>query len=229
MNEEFGVKSITIADDVKVGSFDGEGIYRLERLRELSYLDKKVKLDFSRLPRLEVLKAVYSKNFERLACLKNLKELLVVSAAPEDCSFLVGLDDLISLRMSGGSVVSMKGVGELRSLASVKLDYMSKVEDASDLSNVAGLTDIYVERCKRLKDFSFVSNSKSVAKLFASEIDSLAFVPSCKRLRDLSFLSLADGDMTPIFESKTLERVYFTPNKKHYTHTLDEVLNLIGR
>jgi internalin A len=101
--------------------------------------------------------------------------------------------------------------------------------DISAVGELSKLKDLYVEKCKRLRDFSCLNENDSIEEIFISELDSIKFVSSMKEIKSLKFWDLQDGDISPVFAARSLKDVFFTPNKKHYTHTVQEVQTLLGK
>ncbi|WP_445367696.1 hypothetical protein ACH5Y9_22825 [Methylomonas sp. BW4-1] len=220
--------SLSIADNFKVLKANIDAIYTMENLSKLSFQDKKIKPDFSKLSQLKVLYIKYNADLSGFSYLKNLTHLLITSLSVKDCSFLEGLNSLKELRLSGGSVESMSGIEKLTSLVDVKIDHCSKLNDISSLGKLNSLTTLHVEKCKLLNDFSFLSNNKSIENLFVSDLDSISFVASMERIKSLRFWNLKDGDISPVLKTKSLISVDFYPDKKHYSHTKAEIKSLMG-
>lgn len=59
-------------------------------------------------------------------------------------------------------------------------------------------------------------------------IASLAFVPAMRRIAYVGFETVVDGDLTPLLSTKTLRDAGFA-DKRHHSHTLEEIKALLGR
>jgi internalin A len=227
--ENRSIRSLIISDNFKVAKAYIDAIYAMHGLKELSFRDKKIKPDFSRLSQLEALFMHYNGVPEGFSSLRNLTHLLMVSLGAKDCSMFKDLTALKLLRMSGGSFETLDGLEELEHLAEIRIDHCPQLNDVSAIGKLRSLKILYIEKCKRLSDFSCLSGNNSIEELFVSELDSIAFVSSMKNIKSLRFWSLTDGDINPVFKAKKLGYVYFTPNKKHYTHTAEEVKSLLEK
>jgi internalin A len=101
--------------------------------------------------------------------------------------------------------------------------------DASALAKLKSLKKLHVEKCKHLRDFSFLAGASELEELFVSELDSIAFVPKLKHLKLLKFWDLADGNVAPALDAPALAKVDLYPDRKHYTHTKAEINAQLAR
>lgn len=103
------------------------------------------------------------------------------------------------------------------------------MENISSLSELNKLETLYIEKCKLLGGFGFLTGNKTIKNLFLSEVDSLDFIPTMKSIKNLKFWELKDGNLTYLLNSPSLEKVEFYPQKKHYTHKKEEINSLINK
>lgn len=223
------ILSLSIADNFKISKINIDSIYSMGVLEKLSFQDKKIKPNFSRLQNLKILYMKYGGVPSGFSSLKNLKSLLVTSISDRDCDFLSGLAALKDLRLSGGAVQSLSGVEDLSNLCDVKIDHCPKLEDASALGELRGLMTLHIEKCKNLVDFSFLEKNDSIENLFVSDLNSISFISSMKKVRTLRFWNLVDGDLSPALAAKSLQAVDFYPNKKHYSQSKEEINILLSQ
>ena len=223
------VRSLSISDSFKPGKVSLEGLYEMPGLRELAYQDRKIRPDLARLPQLEVLYAAWSKGLAGFDALTRLRHLLVTGLGEADCAFMAALTALEQLRVSGGTVASLHGIEGLPRLAEVKLDHCAKLADAKALARLSALAHLHVEKCKLLRDFSWLVGADALDDLFVSELDSIAFVPRMKALRALKFWDLADGDVEPALACATLRKIDFFPDRRHYTRTKAEAVAALAQ
>ena len=222
------IRSVLISDSVKAGNVSLDGLYDMTALRALSWEDKKIRPDLARLPGLEELHGHWSKGLAGFDHLKKLKHLFLRSLNEKDCRFAQGLASLEVLRLTGGSVESLHGIEGLAHLQLVRLGHCASLKDATALAKLTSLVELSSEKCKYLRDFSFLAGAPRLEKLFVSELDSLAFVPTLKHLTFLKFWDLADGNVAPALDAPALEKVDLYPDRKHYTHTKAEVNAVLG-
>lgn len=222
------IRSVTIANDVKVLRLDPEGLYEAQNLRELAYDSVKVKLDFSRLSRLEVLYAKYNENFENFDALTNLRDLLVTSAKTEDCGFLGTAAKLRRLRLNGGTQRSLAGIAGCRNLEQVGIDHLNRLADIDELGQLPELVELSVEACRNVSDYSALAGARKLTKLeVRGPLDSLAFIRELPNLEKLYFDNLIDADFDPMLESDSLRFGPRYPSKRHYPMTLDKLQGLL--
>ncbi|PSL47543.1 internalin A [Chitinophaga niastensis] len=223
------VTSLSVSDSFKIKKLDFDALYNLKHLKKLSFDDKKFKIDFAQLPQLETLYFTYNDDLQNIAALKHLHHLLIKALSQDDCSILTGLTHLKELRLSGGSFTSLSGIEGAPDLQDVNLNYCTKLTDITAIRKLAQLNKLQIEKCKNLTDFPFLANNDVIKELFISELHTLSFVPSMKKLEKLKFWDLKDGDISPVLKSKSLKEVDFYPSKKHYSHTKEEIKQLLKK
>jgi internalin A len=223
------IESLSISDDVKISKVSLEALYSMESLTKLSFQDKKIQPDYSKLSNLQVLYMKFSDLPTGFSCLEKMTDLLITSLNHENCSFFDGLHSLKELRLSGGTIKTLSGIEKAVNLMDVKMDHCSKLHDISSLSALKNLKNVHIEKCKLVTDFSCLTDNTTITHLFASTIDSISFVPTMPQLTSLHFWDLTDGDLNPLLETKLLKEVDFYPNKKHYSYTREEINSLLEK
>lgn len=219
------IRKFTLEDDFKIRSIAGiEALYSLEGLRSIT-LVKDIEMDLQRLKGLRELHIGKIGKLKNIGSLTQLEGLLISFCRDDDCNNLGTLSSLKSLRLCG-SLTNLDGISGLRNLSSVKLSYAPKLENADSLVGLPALTDVHVEKCAKLHEFDFLSGT-GVRKLFISEVDSLAFVREMKELEDLVFWNCKDGNLQPLFECERLRKVWFSKEKKHYSHSRTSVVDAV--
>ncbi len=218
------IESLCIEDDIKIKpKIDLSPLYELKNLHELNFEDKNINPDFSKLPQLETLYFKYHKSITDLSPLKKLKHLLIFSLNVPNCELLSELSSLEMLRLTRGTFTSLKGVENLKKVKRFDVAYNSKLFDANSINHMSGLERLHIEKCKSLTDFSFLKGNTHIKSLFIDTVDTLDFVPTMPNLEDIKFWNCIDASMKPLLESKSLKEIYFYPNKKHYTHKVEEI------
>lgn len=226
-NAQF-IKELSISDYVK-SDLDGiNSLYCLHNLKSLSFQDSSFKIDFSKIPTLENLYFKYNNGVKSIGTLKNLLELLIISFNETNLESLHNLHNLEILRLTRGTFTSLKGIEDLKKIKQLELAYASKLEDILQISSLPNLSKLHIEKCKCLDDFSFLSGNETIEELFIDNVKSLDFVPTMRRLKKINIWNCADGNMSPLLNSKSLEQINFYPNKKHYTHTIEEIIGKTG-
>lgn len=134
------------------------------------------------------------------------------------------MENLDSLDIGGRRLEHLNGIQSMKSLSSLTIGYASKVYDISPIASLPNLKTLHVERCKNMKDFSPLKGNNVIEKLTIDQVESLDFVPQMQSLYAIKFFNCIDGDLRPLLESRTLKDIFFYPNKKHYTHTLEQLI-----
>lgn len=217
------IKRLGMSDHIGVNSEGILRLYTLKDLNSLSFEHPSIKLDFSKLLQLETLYFKYNKGVTNLGALKNLKDLLIFSLNVPSCDILSELSNLEILRLTRGNFTTLQGIENLKKVKRFDVAYNSKLTDAKSLSLLSSLEKLHIEKCKLLTDFSFLKENTSIKELFIDNLDSLEFVSTMPNLEKINFWFCKDGNMKPLLESKSLKQINFYPNKKHYTHTIEEI------
>jgi len=219
------INKLILNDDFKIGKTQFlEDLYTLKKLVHFQS-SQPFNLDFSKLPQLESLYLKDDKKVTNLNSLINLKDLLISSTKKESCAHIKELKNLQELRISG-AIKSLDGIEGLTKVVDVKISYSSKLVNISSLLKLPLLEKLHIEKCKLLNNFSFLKDNTCIKELFIDNIDSIDFVATMPNLERLNFWSCKDGNMKPLLESRSLKQINFYPNKKHYTHTIEEVNEL---
>lgn len=220
-----------IIEDIKIDKVQAssiESIYTLDNLKLLSLKGNKMKIDLSKLSQIEVFYCKYSKAIQNIDSLLNLKDLFIISFNNWDLKLLQRLSELKILRLTGGDFQSLEGIGTMNKLERLDICYNPKLMFPNEINKLSSIKKLHIEKCKKMTDFSFLENNMVIEELFVDKIESLNFIPSMKKLKSINFQDCTDGNLTPLLESSSLEQINFFPNKKHYTHALDEIISITG-
>lgn len=221
------LESLAFCEELNLKKSDLSPLYECERLEHLACVYRADRLDFSRLSSLKSLYLLRGSDALESLALPALQHLLLVSPRNVDCRFLSTLA-LQELRISGGQMQSLKGLEKLAQLRSLELDHSSKLTDISSINDAVRLEQLSIEKCKYLTDFAFLAQHPRLDKIFISELESLGFVTGMRHLSSIRFWDVKDGDLTPLLQSETLRHVDFYPQRKSYSHKLEEILNRIS-
>lgn len=221
-------KGLFISDYIKINEDKIGDLYELSNLKSLSFEDKSFKFDFSQISDLEILHFKYNKGISNFGALKKLVELSIISFSESNLEILIGIGNLEILRLTRGVFASLSGVEYLKKLKRIDLAYASKIQDIKQITLLPNLSELHIEKCKLLNDFSFISGNDTIEELFIDNLNSLSFVPAMPNLKAINFWDCKDGDMTPLLESRSLKQINFYPNKKHYSHTIEQIIKKTG-
>ncbi|UZR99055.1 leucine-rich repeat protein [Chondrinema litorale] len=203
------------------------GLAYLKNLKVFrSSADLKDIIDFNWFPVLEECMIIwnkkYVKNIEKCTSLKSLSIFKYKSTSLETLS---GLHNLNYLDIKFSNINNLSGIETLNKLKNLIFYTCSKLEDINDLKKLkAPLTELNFYKCKKIRDFSIVNKLMSLESLVlygCGEIPSIHFIRDLPKLADINFFEtkVLDGDISPCIG---LEYAGFE-NKKHYSHTFEEI------
>jgi internalin A len=216
------IKSLELSDYIGLNDKDLKGLYELKTLEHLAFEHISVKPDLSNFPLLEKLYFKYNEGTKNINTLKNLQDLLIFSLKTNDCSYLEGLNELKMLRLTRGTFLSINGIENFK-LKRLDINYNSKVENIDAIITLPELETLNIEKCKNIYDYSFLAGNKSIKELSIDNLDTLSFVPSMEKLEKINIWNCKDGNMEYLLKSKSLKNINCYLNKKHYTHTWEEI------
>lgn len=230
----------------------------LNRLSVLPHLhklalraDKVFTIDFSLFPKLEELKYYHTKHTINVETLINLKQLHIYnfnSKELEELKNMVllenltlwdakntnlnGLEKLTNLRnieiVRSKKMSNLDGLCKANKLESVLLYSCNSLNDPRALKDIPNLKDLSIEKCKLLNDLSQLAPNNSIEKIFISTLKDLDFVKTMYNLKRLAFNDVTSGDLSPLFESESLESVCME-SKKKYGYSEREVNKMLLR
>ena len=218
------IRNFILDDDFKITNLkEGRVLSDMQSLVSLS-LSHPIEIEWGKLVNLERLELDSDKYIRGLSALKTLRELLMVALGQEGFQEITALENLDSLDIGGRRLEHLNGIQSMKSLSSLTIGYASKLYDISPIASLPNLKTLHVERCKNLTDFSPLKGNNVIEKLTIDRVDSLDFVPQMQSLYAIKFFNCIDGDLRPLLESRTLKDIFFYPSKKHYTHTLEQLI-----
>jgi hypothetical protein len=155
----------------------------------------------------------------------NLQYLSIRSYKNKSLETIPFYKNLIGLTLDFGSVVSLSGIERFINLRLYEHRYGHNLYDISALKNLPSLIEIELNHCRKIyidNIFEHCRQLKILRYFGCANLSSLSFL---KKLKDIEFFSFSDiniedGDLTPLLKLKYFG---FYPNKKHYSHTLDEL------
>lgn len=217
--------SITNISVANVVNF--ESIYSFRKLKTLYCEKVDLHIDFEKFVSLQNIGIFYNKNFKNLGNLKQLKSAVISKFNEKDMQLFSNWSSIKVLHIYQSQIESLQGLAELRRIDTLCLAHNRKLKDISCINQLDYVADVLFEKNSGLRDYSVLTNNQSIHGLFISELDNLEFVKSMKSLTSFRFWNCKDGNLFPLLENPTLNEVNFTPNKKHYSHTLEEIKRLI--
>lgn len=197
----------------------------LEGLRLICIADNKQPIDFAAFPNLEDLSVAWHSKMtfpERNTTLKRLS-LWNYKPRSKDLTELPEYVNLEELRIIRSPLRSLAGLRRFRRLKHLGLSYLSKLERIADL-DTPSLEILEFDVCRKIRDHERVAAFPRLRVLRLNdcgEMPSLKFLDRMPRLEEFSFVdtNVLDGDLRPLFRLKYAGFL----NKKHYSHTDEEV------
>lgn len=218
------IRNFILDDDFKITNLkEGRVLSDMQSLVSLS-LSHPIEIEWGKLVNLERLVLYSDKYIRGLSALKTLRELLMVALGQEGFQEITALENLDSLDIGGRRLEHLDGIQSMKSLSSLTIGYASKLYDISPIASLPNLKTLHMERCKNMTDFSPLKGNNVIEKLTLDQVESLDFVPQMQSLYAIKFFNCIDGDLRPLLESRTLKDIFFYPSKKHYTHTLEQLI-----
>ena len=218
------IRNFILEDDFKIVNLkEGRVLSDMQSLVYLS-LEHPIEIEWGKLVNLERLELDSDKYVRGLSTLKTLRKLLIVAVGQEGFQEITALENLDSLDIGRGRLEHLNGIQSMKSLSSLTIWYASKLYDMSPIASLPNLKTLHVECCKNMTDFSPLKGNNVIEKLTLDRVDSLDFVPQMQSLYAIKFFNCIDGDLRPLLESRTLKDIFFCPKKKHYTHTLEQLI-----
>lgn len=161
----------------------------------------------------------------------NLKRLIIWSYNPKSKSLkdIVEFENLEYLEITSSNVTDLQMIGCFGCLKELKLSYLTKLTSLSTIETLAKTLEILIiGNAKKLEDYAEIAslhNLKRLSLCSCGNIENIRFIKKLPKLKDFIFAetTITDGDLTPCIG---LDYVGFTPNKKHYSHKMEDFLAL---
>ena len=210
-----------IQDIGNVINFDS--IYNLKEMRNICFQDKqKFTIDISRFTKLQHLGSDYWKGLVNLDKAYSLTSMVICKYPFSNLSLFSELRNLQILHIYSSQIRSLDGIEKLP-IKELCLAINNKLEDIHKINEISTLERLDIERCKMLTDFTFLRGNPYIQDLLIDNPDSINFIGYMPNLKKINFWNCKDGNMNPLLQSQSLEIINFYPNKKHYTHTIEEI------
>ncbi|MFD1800962.1 hypothetical protein ACFSFZ_01925 [Mixta tenebrionis] len=208
---------------------DFSPLYALSKLTSLTIHVKGISIDFNRFSKLTNLTATYSKKFSNFSALTNLRNLWLWHLNTNDFGFFGDFPNLRELKITQSQIRSLDGLSGCENLEKLHLIRCTKLLNLSGIDALKKLNGVFIINSKQMVNFSCLKGNCSIEQLGLNRVDSLDFIRYMPNLKTVGFDELIDGNIALALEIPHIERITFYPNKKHYTHTQQEVNEIIAR
>lgn len=217
--------SITNISSANVINF--ESIYSFQNLETLYCEKVNLPIDFARFGALLNIGIFYSKNFQNLDKLELLETAVISKFTGKDMRLFSDWKSIKILHIYQSQVECLRGIEDLPRIDTLVFAHNRKLTNIDSINLLDYVGEVSFEKNSRLHDFSVLANNRNIHDLFISDLDDLEFIKSMKSLSSFKFWNCKNGDLSPLLANPILKEVYFTPNKKHYSHTLEQVKIMI--
>ncbi|ARN20017.1 hypothetical protein [Piscinibacter gummiphilus] len=187
--------------------------------------------DLSKFPDLEILAQGWKRTFDPSGAGPSLRRLALTGFRPEDGGLgeMTHLHQLSHLSLLTTSVISLDGLQAMPSLLSASFCSAPKLRDISALGDMRNLEVLQFEACKSLEGVADAVRSPALRELECtkcSALSSLSFIRELPALETFLFpdTDVIDGDMSPMLDHPSLNRVLFT-KKKHFSMSYLDVMS----
>ena len=219
--------SITNINTTNVANF--EYIYSLKRLETFYCQQVDLHIDFTRFSSLRNIGIFYNKNFLNLDKLEQLESAVISKLTEKDMSLFSNWKSIKTLHIYQSQIECLKGIEDLIQIDTLVFAHNRKLIDISSINRLDYIGEVSFEKNSKLRDYSVLADNQNIHNLFISDLDDLKFIQSMKSLLSFRFWNCKNGDLSPLLGNPILKDVYFTPNKKHYSHTLEQIKILITK
>ena len=210
------IRRLILDEELPIPPNDGKAIEHLINLEELN-IKEFAQLDFSVFPKLKELVLVNGTSLQGLEKVDSLKLLYLALWKGDSLPKNIGHISATEVRISAGR--KLKNIESLFGLAGLKklmLQDLPALAVSKNINKLKSLTELHVEQCG-WTDFSDLRIA-ALEDIFVSKVASLHFIAKLKSLRKLYIWDSVDGDMLPVMKHPMLKEIYFSVQKKHYSH-----------
>ncbi|MES2269239.1 MAG: hypothetical protein V4520_20920 [Bacteroidota bacterium] len=219
------VKRLSISDGIE----DISVIHGLHDLEFLIISGKSREIDFSCFSSLTELIADWSSYFLNMDKCKSLKRLSFYQYNPKtkDCSSISNVPWIEKLEIIQSPINTLNGLEYFNQLKELKFSYCSKLEILCCIEkSKETLVSLLFDHCKSIKNLEYVTQLHNLNTLAYNDgvLPSINFIKKMTALKSFRFIGtdVIDGDMTPCIGV----RYASFSNKKHFSHTMEEIKRL---
>ena len=161
--------------------------------------------------------------------LEQLESAVISKLTEKDMSLFSNWKSIKTLHIYQSQIECLKGIEDLIQIDTLVFAHNRKLIDISSINRLDYIGEVSFEKNSKLRDYSVLADNQNIHNLFISDLDDLKFIQSMKSLLSFRFWNCKNGDLSPLLGNPILKDVYFTPNKKHYSHTLEQIKILITK
>jgi len=219
---------LEIWKNFEIGEVKGaEALYGTS-LRALRFFENaEFELDFSRFKNLEALEAAQNKKMKFNRLPPTLRCAKISKLSHENLGIFRDTPKLERLELNFSKVTSLEGIKGCGELEHLSVFSAPRLTNISELDGLKKLKQLSFERCRLLNSAAIESvRLGSLERLDARfNAENLKFLTNFPNLREFYFKYVADGDLTPILDSK-ISCCGFE-SRGHYSHTWSKIQDLL--
>lgn len=216
------------------GNIDLTGIHSLSNLKRMALniiANDNQPIDFTCFPYIETCMFDWRPKAKSIFNCKTLKYLRINKFKKDDVGDFKELSNLEVLKITSSSIKTLKGA-EMLNINTLGLYYLNNLESLANIESLANtLKELDIQTCKKINSINEVTSLVNLEKLGLNncgDIESIKPISNLEKLKRFEFwesTNILDGDIKPCL---SLKEVAFQ-NRKHYTHTNEEIYKIIKK
>ena len=222
------IESVGIWKDFKIGEVKGvEALYDTAIRALIFHENAEFGLDFSRFKNLEALEATQNKKMKFNRLPPTLRYAKISKLSHENLGIFCDTPKLEQLELAFTKITNLDGIKGCGELDFLFIFSAPRLTNISEINALKKLKWLYIERCRLLNSAAIEGvRLDSLERLDARfNAENLKFLANFPNLREFFFKYVADGDLTPILESK-ISCCGFE-SRGHYSHTWSKIQDLL--
>ena len=222
------IEILEIWKDFKIGEVKGtEALYDTE-MRALRFFENaEFGLDFSRFKNLEALEATQNKKMKFNRLPPTLRYAKISKLSQENLAVFRDTPRLEQLELAFTRIVNLDGIKRCKELDTLFIFSAPRLTNVSEINALKKLKWLYIERCRLLNSAAIEGVRLGLLERLDARFnaENLKFLANFPNLREFFFKYVADGDLTPILESKISGCGF--ESRGHYSHTWSKLHDLL--
>ncbi len=222
------IESVGISKDFKIGEVKGvEALYGTAIRAFIFHENAEFGLDFSRFKNLEALEATQNKKMKFNRLPPTLRYAKLSKLTHENLAIFRDTPKLEQLELAFTRIVNLDGIKRCSELNFLFIFSAPRLTNVSEINALKKLKWLYIERCRLLNSAAIEGIRLESLERFDARFnaENLKFLANFPNLREFFFKYVADGDLTPILESK-ISCCGFE-SRGHYSHTWSKLHDLL--
>ena len=222
------IEILEIWKDFKIGEVKGvEALYDTAIRAFIFHENAEFELDFSRFKNLEALKATQNKKMKFNRLPPTLRYAKISKLSHENLAVFRDTPRLEQLELAFTRIVNLDGIKRCSELNFLFIFSAPRLTNVSEINALKKLKWLYIERCRLLNSAAIEGVRLESLERFDARfnVENLKFLANFPNLREFFFKYVADGDLTPILESKISGCGF--ESRGHYSHTWSKLHDLL--